>query len=78
MDEKDKKGVLRPFLVGSIKFYQKSISPMFPPSCIYTPTCSQYAIEAIQKYGILKGGSKAVRRVLRCTPFHKGGYDPLD
>ena len=47
------------------------------PSCIYTPTCSQYAVEAISKYGAWKGGFLAVKRILRCHPFHKGGYDPV-
>lgn len=63
--------------INCIKLYQKIISPFFPPSCIYSPTCSQYAIEAIGKHGILKGGFMALRRILRCTPFHRGGYDPV-
>jgi uncharacterized protein len=64
-------------LVGFISLYQKILSPFLPPSCIYTPSCSFYAIEAIGKYGTLKGGVMALRRILRCTPFHKGGYDPV-
>ena len=62
-----------------IKFYQKYISPhwVLRPSCIYTPTCSQYAVEAIEKYGALKGGALAFWRILRCNPFAKGGYDPV-
>lgn len=60
-----------------IKFYQTFISPLTPPSCIYTPTCSQYALEAIEKYGAIKGGWLALKRLLRCHPFHKGGYDPV-
>jgi putative membrane protein insertion efficiency factor len=63
--------------INCIKLYQKIISPFFPPSCIYSPTCSQYAIEAIGRHGILKGGFMALRRILRCTPFHRGGYDPV-
>lgn len=63
--------------ISCIKVYQKIISPLFPPSCIYSPTCSQYAIEAIGKYGVLKGSYMALKRVLRCTPFHSGGYDPV-
>ena len=63
--------------INCIKVYQKIISPFFSPSCIYSPTCSQYAIEAIGKHGILKGGFMALRRILRCTPFHRGGYDPV-
>ncbi|MGI5874322.1 MAG: membrane protein insertion efficiency factor YidD [Bacillota bacterium] len=68
----------RKILLGLIRFYQLAISPLFPPSCRFTPTCSQYAIEAISKYGVLKGGRKAIWRVLRCNPWCKGGYDPVD
>lgn len=61
-----------------IRFYQKYISPAFPPRCRYTPTCSQYAFEAIERYGALKGGWLALKRFLRCHPFHKGDYyDPV-
>jgi hypothetical protein len=60
-----------------IRFYQLAISPWLPPSCIYRPTCSQYGYEAITKYGLLKGGWLALRRILRCHPFARGGYDPL-
>ena len=61
-----------------IRFYQKCISPYTPPSCRFTPTCSAYAYTAIQKYGALKGGSLALRRLLRCNPFYKGDYfDPV-
>jgi uncharacterized protein len=60
-----------------IRMYQKTISPLFPPSCRFYPTCSEYAIEALKKYGVIKGGAKAVWRILRCNPFNKGGYDPL-
>ena len=60
-----------------IRFYQKCISPYTPPSCRFTPTCSAYAYTAIQKYGALKGGYLALRRLLRCNPFYKGDYfDP--
>ena len=61
-----------------IRFYQKCISPYTPTSCRFTPTCSAYAYTAIQKYGALKGGYLALRRVLRCNPFYKGDYfDPV-
>lgn len=60
-----------------IRFYQKFISPMFPPSCRYTPTCSQYTYEAIEKYGILKGLYLGIKRILRCNPFFPGGDDPV-
>ena len=60
-----------------IKFYRKFISPLFPPCCRFTPTCSQYALEAYMKYGIFKGTYLTVRRLLRCNPFCKGGYDPV-
>ena len=64
-------------LMGLIRFYPRAISPYFPPCCRYTPTCSQYALEAVRKYGALKGGYLALRRILRCNPFHPGGYDPV-
>jgi putative membrane protein insertion efficiency factor len=60
-----------------IRFYQRAISPLLMPACRYYPTCSQYAFEAIEKYGALKGGWLAVRRILRCHPFRPGGYDPV-
>lgn len=61
-----------------LHIYQKYISPMKrTPSCIYYPSCSEYAVQAITKYGAWKGGFLAVKRILRCHPFHKGGYDPV-
>ena len=68
---------MKRFFLQSIRWYQRHISPLFPPRCRFTPTCSQYAVEAIEKYGALKGGYLAFRRILRCNPFHKGGYDPV-
>jgi putative membrane protein insertion efficiency factor len=60
-----------------ILFYQKCISPLFPPHCRFYPTCSQYALEAVEKYGFIKGSFLAVKRILKCHPYHKGGYDPV-
>ncbi len=68
---------MKRIMLALIKFYQGAISPYLPRSCRYTPTCSQYAVEAIMKYGALKGGWMAFLRILRCNPFHKGGYDPV-
>ena len=64
-------------LLWLIRFYPRSISPRHPACCRFIPTCSQYALEAIQRYGALKGGFLALRRILRCNPFCKGGYDPV-
>jgi putative membrane protein insertion efficiency factor len=60
-----------------VRFYRRAISPYLPASCRYTPTCSQYALEAIEKYGALKGSFMALKRILRCNPFSRGGYDPV-
>ncbi len=65
-------------LVGLIRIYQTVVSPVLPPSCRYTPTCSNYAREAIVRYGARRGGWMAFRRILRCHPFHPGGYDPVE
>jgi len=64
-------------LIALVSFYRKNISPMSSPKCRYIPTCSAYALEALEKFGALKGGFLALRRILRCHPFHKGGYDPV-
>ena len=69
---------MKQLMIQLIKIYRKYISPLKGgPKCIYVPTCSQYAIEALEKYGVVKGTYLAVRRILRCHPFHKGGYDPV-
>ena len=69
--------MMKRILLAMVRFYRNAISPLRPPCCRFVPTCSQYALEAIEKYGALKGGWLAFRRVLRCNPFHKGGYDPV-
>lgn len=63
-------------LIGFVRLYQRFISPLFPPSCRYQPTCSAYMIEALKKYG-LRGFFMGLSRILRCHPFVKGGYDPV-
>lgn len=68
---------MKQLLIILIKFYKLAISPLFPPSCRFYPTCSQYAIEALEKHGAFKGTFLAIKRVLRCNPFSKGGYDPV-
>ncbi len=68
---------MKTILIALIRFYRAAISPFTPPSCRFTPTCSQYALEAVEKYGALKGGFLALKRILRCHPFSKGGYDPV-
>lgn len=60
-----------------IRLYQKTISRALPPSCRFTPSCSHYGYEAIEKYGLIKGGWMAVKRVSRCHPLNPGGYDPV-
>lgn len=60
-----------------IQIYRRYISPRFPPSCRFTPSCSQYAYEAIERYGLLKGGWLSLKRIVRCNPYNPGGYDPV-
>jgi putative membrane protein insertion efficiency factor len=63
--------------LAMVRFYQRAISPMLPPSCRYIPSCSEYTYQAIEKYGVLHGGWLGLRRLSRCHPFHPGGYDPV-
>lgn len=64
-------------LIASIKLYKRFISPALPNSCRFYPSCSQYTLEAIEKYGALRGGFMGVKRILRCHPFSRGGFDPV-
>lgn len=64
-------------VLAVLGFYRSAISPALPPSCRYTPTCSAYAVQAIERFGLWRGGWLALRRLLRCHPFHAGGHDPV-
>jgi putative membrane protein insertion efficiency factor len=68
---------MKKILMYIIKFYQKVISPLTPPSCRFYPTCSHYGLEAIEKHGAIKGSWLAIRRISKCHPFHEGGFDPV-
>ena len=76
-NEKEDGIVLKSILICLIKFYRKYISSMKSTKCPYCPTCSEYGLQAVQKYGAIKGGLLAAWRILRCNPFSKGGYDPV-
>lgn len=68
---------MKKVLIKMIKFYRLYISPLKRPCCRFYPTCSQYAIDALEKYGLIKGSFMAIKRILRCNPFFEGGYDPV-
>lgn len=68
---------MKSLILSSLRFYKARISPQLPPACRYTPTCSEYAIEAIERRGVLVGGFLAAKRVISCNPFSRGGYDPV-
>ncbi|MCL2747777.1 MAG: membrane protein insertion efficiency factor YidD [Oscillospiraceae bacterium] len=68
---------MKSFLLACIRFYRKRVSPSTPSACRYIPTCSEYAQEAIERYGAARGGLLMARRILRCHPFRPGGYDPV-
>lgn len=69
--------IARKIMKAPIRFYRKFISPLKPPTCRFYPSCSQYALQAIDEYGALQGGWMAVKRIARCHPFHPGGFDPV-
>ena len=70
-------GVVQSALVRGVRCYQRVLSPLLTSHCIYEPTCSEYAIEALERYGVRTGCWLALKRILRCHPFHRGGYDPV-
>ncbi len=69
--------MIKKLIILVIKFYQKFISPIKPGKCRFYPTCSQYMLQAVEKYGAFKGFVLGMKRILKCHPFHPGGYDPL-
>ncbi|MBC7256248.1 MAG: membrane protein insertion efficiency factor YidD [Chloroflexi bacterium] len=69
--------MFRQAVLQGLRFYKRAISPMFPPSCRYVPTCSEYMYDAVVKYGVAKGVWLGLKRLSRCHPFHPGGYDPV-
>jgi len=66
------------FLIKLVKLYRKFISPIKPPTCRFYPTCSEYSLQSLEKYGAIKGSYISIKRILRCHPFNPGGYDPLE
>lgn len=68
---------MKTLVLAVLRFYKRRVSPGLPSACRYTPTCSEYAMEAIERHGALKGGWLATRRVVSCNPFSRGGYDPV-
>ena len=68
---------MKQLLLALIRMYQKHVSPAFPPRCRFIPTCSQYGLEAIERFGAIKGGALTLWRILRCNPWSRGGYDPV-
>jgi len=64
-------------VLAALRFYKRHVSPGLPPACRYTPTCAEYAMDAIERHGVLRGGALAIKRVLSCNPLSRGGYDPV-
>jgi putative membrane protein insertion efficiency factor len=64
-------------VLSALRFYKSAVSPLLPPACRYTPTCSEYAMEAVERHGVLRGGWLALRRLVSCNPWSRGGYDPV-
>ena len=77
MQQNSIKTVPRKVAIAIVGFYRTGISPLFPPSCRYVPTCSEYAMIALQRYGFVKGTYLTLKRILRCHPWHEGGFDPV-
>jgi len=71
------KSMARSVVIGTLRAYKRFVSPLLPPACRYQPTCSEYAAEAVELHGVLRGGWLALRRLLRCHPFTRGGFDPV-
>jgi putative membrane protein insertion efficiency factor len=69
--------MLKQLMIGVIRFYQIVISPLKPPTCRFYPTCSHYGLESVKRFGALKGGWLAIKRIVKCHPFHPGGFDPV-
>jgi uncharacterized protein len=69
---------MKRLVIKAVQGYKRLISPMLPPACRYIPTCSEYAVEAVERFGVVRGGLMAIWRVLRCNPFVKGGVDPVE
>ncbi|GAB2548623.1 membrane protein insertion efficiency factor YidD [Gracilibacillus alcaliphilus] len=68
---------MKQLMIGIIRFYQRFISPMFPPSCRFHPSCSNYGLECFQRFNVVKASYLTIKRILKCHPFHPGGYDPV-
>ena len=68
---------MKTLIIAFVKLYRYMISPVLPSSCRFTPSCSEYSIEALKEYGAVKGGYLTIKRILKCHPFHPGGYDPV-